>query len=70
MMKTKSLRTTRQSIPRWAYALFVGLAALLLWRAYLQQKKAATAAKPPARPVLVAKVFTKDVPLYLDEIGS
>src|SRR5437016_9662014 len=25
---------------------------------------------PPVRPVLVAKVTTKDVPLYLDEIGT
>ncbi len=27
-------------------------------------------AQPPARPVLVAKVISKDVPLYLDEIGT
>ncbi|MEY2530706.1 MAG: rane fusion protein multidrug efflux system [Verrucomicrobiota bacterium] len=69
-MKKESPRTMRQSIPRWAYILFVGLAAFLLWRVYVQQKKAAAAAKPPVRPVLVAKVITKDVPLYLDEIGS
>src|ERR1035437_4000635 len=25
---------------------------------------------PPPRPVAVAKVITKDVPLYLDEIGT
>jgi multidrug efflux system membrane fusion protein len=28
------------------------------------------ASKPPARPVLVAQVVVKDVPLYLDEIGT
>src|SRR5207244_1417958 len=26
--------------------------------------------QPPGRPVTVAKVVTKDVPLYLDEIGT
>ncbi len=29
-----------------------------------------TAPPPPPRPVAVAKVITKDVPLYLDEIGT
>ena len=28
------------------------------------------AAPPPPRPVAVAKVITRDVPLYLDEIGT
>ena len=69
-MKIKSPGSLRRSIPRWAYIVFAVLAALLLVRAYIQKRNAATAAQPPARPVNVAKVMTKDVPLYLDEIGT
>jgi len=70
MMEAKSKNISSRSVPRWAYIVFAVLAVFFLWRAYVQQKKAAAAAKPPVRPVLVAKVTTKDVPLYLDEIGS
>ena len=70
MMETKSPGNLRRSIPRWAYIVFAVLAALLLVRAYIQKRNAAVAAQPPARPVNVAKVMTKDVPLYLDEIGT
>ena len=46
-----------------------GLIALFfLFRAFSGGSK--TAAPPPPRPVAVAKVITKDVPLYLDEIGT
>ncbi len=49
-----------------------GLAALvalfLLIRALTSGHKAAP--PPPPRPVAVAQVITKDVPLYLDEIGT
>ena len=69
-METKSPRDLHRSIPRWAYIVFAVLAALLLARAYIQKRNAAVAAPPPARPVNVAKVMTKDVPLYLDEIGT
>ena len=64
-METKSVRT----IPRWAYILFIVLAIFLFWRV-LAGKKTSGAAPPPARPVLVAKVTTKGVPVYLDEIGT
>ena len=70
MMEIKSPGNLRRSIPRWAYIVFAVLAALLLVRAYIQKRNAAVAAQPPARPVNVAKVMTKDVPLYLDEIGT
>jgi multidrug efflux system membrane fusion protein len=70
MMEAKSKNTSSRSIPRWAYIVFAVLAVLFLWRAYLQKKNAAAAAQPPPRPVAVAKVMTKDVPLYLDEIGT
>lgn len=48
---------------------FVGMAVLfLIWRGFLA--KPASKPAPPARQVIVAKVTTADVPLYLDEIGS
>jgi len=66
----KRARRTNQTIPRWAYLLFVVLAAFVLYRILQHRASEAKAAQPPARPVLVAKVITKDVPLYLDEIGN
>ena len=68
-METKSVRTISRSIPRWAYILFIVLAIFLFWRVFAE-KKTSGAAPPPARPVLVAKVTTKGVPVYLDEIGT
>jgi len=67
-MKLKRARRTNH-IPRWAYLLFVVLAAFVVYRILQHRVSEAKAAQPPARPVLVAKVITKDVPLYLDEIG-
>jgi len=61
---------SNQSIPWWAYLLFVLLASFVLYRIFQQRASEAKAAQPPVRPVLVAKVITKDVPLYLDEIGT
>jgi multidrug efflux system membrane fusion protein len=69
-MEAKPKHTSSRSIPRWAYIVFAVLAVFFLGRAYLQKKNAAAAAQPPPRPVAVAKVTTKDVPLYLDEIGT
>ena len=66
----KRARRTNQTIPRWAYLLFVVLAAFVLYRIFQHRASEAKAAQPPVRPVLVAKVITKDVPLYLDEIGT
>jgi multidrug efflux system membrane fusion protein len=66
----KRTRVSNQSIPWWAYLLFVLLASFVLYRILQQRASEAKAAQPPVRPVLVAKVITKDVPLYLDEIGT
>ena len=44
------------------------LLALLLLRALATRQRAQPS--PPPRPVAVAKVITKDAPLYLDEIGT
>jgi membrane fusion protein, multidrug efflux system len=47
----------------------IGLIVLIvLLRSLAGGKKAAVA--PPPRPVVVARVSTKDVPVYLDEIGT
>jgi membrane fusion protein, multidrug efflux system len=63
-------RTGAQSIPRWAYVLFAVLAGLVLLRSFQRGVPTPKSTQPPARPVTVAKVVTKDVPLYLDEIGT
>jgi multidrug efflux system membrane fusion protein len=68
-METRSIKTISRSIPRWAYILFIVLAVFFLWRVFAQKNKTG-AAQPPIRPVLVAKVTTKGVPVYLDEIGT
>jgi multidrug efflux system membrane fusion protein len=59
-----------QRIPTWAYLLFAILVLFSGWRFYVQKKNAAKANQPPVRPVLVTKVVSKDVPVYLDEIGT
>src|SRR6266480_1035307 len=66
----KRARVTNKTIPRWAYLLFGVLAAFVLYRIFQHRASEAKAVQPPVRPVLVAKVITKDVPIYLDEIGT
>src|SRR5712691_3916419 len=68
--KMKRADVSKQAIPRWAYLLFVLLAAFVLYRIFQHRATGAEGAQPPVRPVLVAKVITKDVPRYLDEIGT
>lgn len=66
--QTKRVRTAR--IPKWAYLLFILLAAFVTYRIFQHRVSEGKVAQPPARPASVAKVITKDVPLYLDEIGT
>src|SRR6266545_4611254 len=66
----KPRRTGVQSIPRWAYVLFAVLAVLVLLRTFQRGVGTSKTGQAPVRPVSVAKVVTKDVPLYLDEIGT
>src|SRR5712691_1331287 len=66
----KHARPGHQSIPRWAYLLFIVLAVFVLYRIFQHRAEVAKASQPPVRPVLVSKVITKDVPLYIDEIGT
>src|SRR6476469_9506868 len=60
----------RDSIPKWGFVVFAILLIFIGSRIYLARKNAAKANQPPVRPVLVAKVTTKDVPVYLEEIGT
>jgi len=66
----KPRRTGAQSIPRWAYVLFAVLAVLVLLRSFQRGVGMPRTAQVPVRPVTAAKVITKDVPVYLDEIGT
>jgi len=66
----KRTRAANQRIPRWAYLLFIILAAFVTYRILQNRVAEIKTAQPPARPVTVAKAVTKDVPIYLDEIGT
>src|SRR5204863_9887477 len=68
--QTKRVRRANQTIPKWAYLLFILLAVFLTYRIFQHRAAQVKASTPPARPVLVAQAVTKDVPLYLDEIGT
>jgi multidrug efflux system membrane fusion protein len=67
---TKARRKGAHSVPRWAYVLFAVLAVLVLLRTFQRGVSTLKPAQATARPVTVAKVVAKDVPLYLDEIGT
>lgn len=62
--------TKTQRIPKWAYLLFVVLAAFVVARGFHQGMTQTKSNQQSARPVLVSKVTTKDAPIYLDEIGT
>src|SRR5438309_3024094 len=68
--RVKITRDKKQRIPRWGIFLFVILAAFAVARTLQRGVETAKTTQPPVRPVLVAKVISKDVPLYLDEIGT
>ena len=57
-------------VPKWAYFLFIILTAFVCYRIVQRTAIEVKRAQPPARPALVAQVVTKDVPVYLDEIGT
>ena len=66
----KRTRAANQRIPKWAYLLFIILAAFVTYRILQHRAAEIKTAQPPARPATVAKAITKDVPIYLDEIGT
>src|SRR5438034_9365486 len=68
--QAKRARAANQRIPKWAYLLFILLAAFVTYRILQHRATEVKAAQPAPRPASVAKVITKDVPLYLDEIGT
>src|ERR1700747_1849836 len=57
-------------MPRWGIFFFVILAAFAVTRTLQRGVEAKKATQPPVRTVLVTQVTSKDVPLYLDEIGT
>jgi membrane fusion protein, multidrug efflux system len=59
-----------QKLPKWAYLLFIALAVFVSYRILQHRAAEIKTTQPPTRPASVAKVVTKDVPLYLDEIGT
>jgi multidrug efflux system membrane fusion protein len=68
--RVKGVREKKSRIPRWGVFLFVVLAAFAVARTLQRGVATAKSNQPPVRPVLVAKVISKDVPVYLDEIGT
>src|SRR5213076_422516 len=68
--RVKTTGDKKQRIPRWGIFLFVVLAAFAVARTLQRGVETAKSTQPPVRPVLVAKVVSKDVPLDLDEIGT
>lgn len=68
--RVKTIREKKPRIPRWGIFLFVILAAFAVARTLQRGVATAKSNQPPVRPALVAKVITKDVPVYLDEIGT
>jgi len=66
----KRTRAANQRLPKWAYLLFIILAAFVSYRILQHRAAEIKTAQAPARPVTVAKAITKDVPIYLDEIGT
>jgi multidrug efflux system membrane fusion protein len=69
-VRMQRARTHTQRVPKWAYLLFIILAAFVCYRILQRRVAEGKAAQVPARPALVAQVMAKDVPLYLDEIGT
>src|SRR5438034_2553854 len=69
-VQMKRTSASSHRIPKWAYLLFIILAAFVCYRILQRRAIEVKAAQAPARPALVARVMTKDVPLYLDEIGT
>ena len=68
--RVKTIRDKKQRIPRWGIFLFVILAAFAVARTLQRGVETAKSTQAPVRPVLVAPVISKDVPIYLDEIGT
>src|ERR1051325_8212750 len=68
--RMKTSRGMNQSIPWWGYVLFAVLALVVTAKMIQHHVGVSKAGQTPARPVLVAKVVTRDAPLYLDEIGT
>ena len=69
-VKTIGRQKRQRRFPRLAVLLFIVLAAFAVARTLQRGVEKTKSAQPPVRPVLVAKVISKDAPIYLDEIGT
>src|SRR6266536_299422 len=69
-VRMKRIPASGHRIPKWAYLLFTILAVFVCYRILQRTASEVKPAQAPARPALVARVVTKDVPVYLDEIGT
>src|SRR5205823_11799008 len=69
-VRMKRIPASSHRIPKWAYLPFIILAAFVCYRILQRTAREVKPAQPPALPALVAKVVTKDVPSYFDEIGQ
>src|SRR5882724_3687980 len=69
-VQMKRTAASKHRVPKWAYLLFIILAAFVCYRIVQRTASEVKPAQPPARPALVTKVVIKDVPVYLDEIGT
>src|SRR5256886_16509968 len=58
-------RTANQRIPKWAYLLFIILAAVVTYRLLQNGASGLRGTQPPTRPGAVAKAPTKEVAGYL-----
>jgi multidrug efflux system membrane fusion protein len=68
--RVKTIRDKRQRIPRWGIFLFVILGAFAVAKTLQRGVATGKSTQSPVRPVLVAKVISRDAPIYLDEIGT
>src|SRR5205814_8801310 len=68
-VQMKRTRANSHRVPKWAYLLFIILAAFFCYRAIQRRASESKATQQPIRPMLVVKVISEDVRLYIDEIG-
>ncbi len=61
---------SNHAIPWWGYVIFMVLGAFVVTRIVQHHVAASKAEQPQPRPVLATKAISKNVPLYLDEIGT
>src|SRR2546430_47885 len=69
-VRMKRIPASSHRIPRWSYLLSIIRAAVVTYRMLQHRASEGRATRPRTRLGAVAKAATKDVPVYLDEIGT